>query len=148
MSNDSDILNYLEQGGKLTAPDNAPPRYRAELLRIMASFVDSELAGAAGFANAINQGPGITERIAASRIVLEKFDHGERVLKLMGEFGANVDRYEAVHPWDARISRDDDLGSRRRDGDMRLNTFSLPHHRLGRCGRHECIDGARHDHPA
>ena len=126
MSNDSDILNYLEQGGKLTAPDNAPPRYRAELLRIMASFVDSELAGAAGFANAINQGPGITERIAASRIVLEKFDHGERVLKLMGEFGANVDRYQSVHPWDARISRDDDLGSRRREGDMRLNTFHYP----------------------
>ncbi len=126
MSDENDILAYLEQGGKLTAPDNAPARYRAELLRMMASFVDSELAGAAGFADVINQGPGITERIAASRIVLEKFDHGERVLKIMGAFGANTTRYQTVHPWSARIARDDDLGTTRRDGDMRLNVLHYP----------------------
>lgn len=126
MPEDGDILDYLEKGGKLTAPDNAPPRYRAELMRMMASFIDSELAGAAGFADLINDGPGITERIAASRIVLEKFDHAERVLKIMGEFGANIERYETVHPWNARIERDADLGSKRRDGDMRLNVFHYP----------------------
>ncbi|GJL95130.1 MAG: ring-oxidation complex protein 1 in the phenylacetic acid catabolism pathway [Hyphococcus sp.] len=126
MSDENDIMGYLEKGGKLTAPDNAPPRYRAELLRIMASFVDSELAGAAGFADIINQGPGITERIAASRIVLEKFDHGERVLKIMGDFGANTSRYQSVHPWNARVKRSDDLGSKRREGDMRLNVLHYP----------------------
>lgn len=126
MPEEINISDYLEQGGKLTAPDNAPPRYRAELLRMMASFVDSELAGAAGFADVINEGPGITERIAASRIVLEKFDHAERVLKIMGEFGANIDRYQTVHPWNARIERGDNLGVRRREGDMRLNVFHYP----------------------
>ncbi len=126
MPDESDILSYLEKGGKLTAPDNAPPRYRAELLRIMASFVDSELAGAAGFADVINQGPGITERITASRIVLEKFDHGERVLAIMGEFGANIARYEMVHPWHARLDRSEDLGTKRREGDMRLNVLHYP----------------------
>ena len=73
-----DLEAYLEQGGRLTAPGNAPPRYRAELLRLMATFVDSELAGAAGFADTINQGPGIKERIAAARIVLEKTDNADK----------------------------------------------------------------------
>ncbi len=126
MPDENSIQDYLEKGGKLTAPDNTPPRYRAELLRIMASFVDSELAGAAGFADIINDGPGITERIAASRIVLEKFDHAERVLKIMGEFGANIDRYQNIHPWNSRVDRDQDLGGDRLDGDMRLNVFHHP----------------------
>ena len=83
------IEDYLEQGGKLSAPDNAPPRYRGELLRLMSSFVDSELAGSAGFAGAVNWAPGIKERIAASRITLEKADHAERVLDLMTDFGTD-----------------------------------------------------------
>lgn len=126
MSDENAILDYLAKGGKLTSPDNAPPRYRAELMRMMASFVDSEFAGAAGFADLINEGPGVKERIAAARIVLEKLDHGERVLAIMGEFGANIDRYQSVHPWNARIGRDEDLGATRRGGDMRLNVFHYP----------------------
>lgn len=126
MSDEGHILDYLVKGGKLTSPENAPPRYRAELMRMMASFVDSEFAGAAGFADLINEGPGIKERITASRIVMEKFDHGERVLAIMGEFGANIDRYQSVHPWNERIGRNEDLGSKRRGGDMRLNVFHYP----------------------
>jgi 1,2-phenylacetyl-CoA epoxidase catalytic subunit len=126
MSEDAGIFDYLARGGKLTSPENAPPRYRAELMRMMASFVDSEFAGAAGFADLINDGPGIRERIAASRIVMEKFDHGERVLAIMGEFGANIDRYQSVHPWNERIGRNENLGATRRGGDMRLNVFHYP----------------------
>lgn len=126
MSDSAKMQEYLARGGKLTSPENAPPRYRAELMRQMASFVDSELAGAAGFADCINFGPGIKERIAASRIVLEKHDHAERVLTLMGEFGANTDRYERVHPWHARAAREDDFAGARQDGDMRLNVFHYP----------------------
>ena len=126
MTNESNIPQYLAQGGKLSAPDNAPPRYRAELLRIMASFVDSELAGAAGFADVINDGPGIKQRITASRIVLEKMDHAERVLNLMGDFGANTQRYMNIHPWAARVERDAALGVERAINDMRLNVFSYP----------------------
>jgi len=126
VSDDPSLLEYLAQGGKFSSPENAPPRYRAELMRQMASFVDSELAGAAGFADIINLGPGISERIAASRIVLEKLDHAERVLKLMGEFGANIERYQNIHPWAARVGREEDLGARRQAGDMRLNVFHYP----------------------
>lgn len=38
---DMTIEDYLAQGGKLTSPGNVPARYRGELLRLMASFVDS-----------------------------------------------------------------------------------------------------------
>lgn len=126
MSAGSSIEDYLAQGGVIAAPDNMPARYRAELLRIMASFVDSELAGAAGFADLINDGPGITERIVASRIVLEKTAHAESVLKIMGSLGADIDRYSRVHPWTKRVDRCDDLGAERPGGDMRLNVFYYP----------------------
>lgn len=126
MTDEKDILDYLSRGGKFSAPGNAPARYRAELLRLMASFVDSEMAGAAGFADCVNWGPGVKEKIAASRIVLEKLDHAERVLRIMGDFGADAARYQNIHPWSSRISREEDIGSRRLGGDMRLNVFHYP----------------------
>jgi 1,2-phenylacetyl-CoA epoxidase catalytic subunit len=126
MAQDMSIERYLEQGGKLTNPTNVPPRYRAELLKMMATFVDSELAGAAGFADVINEGPGIKERIAAAKIVLEKTDNADKVLRLMGEFGANTDRYANHHPWTARLPRDAEPGTRRSDHDMRLSVLNYP----------------------
>ncbi len=123
---DMTLEDYLAQGGKLTSPSNVPPRYRGELLRLMATFVDSELAASAGFADAINDAPGIKSRIAAARIVLEKADHAERVLRIMAEFGANTDRYEGMHPWALRLDRDADIGATRQGGDMRLSVFHYP----------------------
>ena len=120
------LEDYLAQGGKLSAPHNVPPRYRGELLRLMATFVDSELAGSAGFAEVINDAPGIKERIAAARIVLEKTDHAERVLAVMGEFGADQGRYAVHHPWAARMERDAENGAMRRGSDMRLSVFHYP----------------------
>jgi ring-1,2-phenylacetyl-CoA epoxidase subunit PaaA len=118
--------SYLEQGGVLTSPGNVPARYRGELLRIMASFVDSELAGSAGFADVINAAPGIKERIAAARIVLEKADHAERVLKVMGEFGVDQARYATHHAWARRLPREAGLEDARSAGDMRLPVFHFP----------------------
>ncbi len=120
------IEEYLAQGGRLTSPGNVPPRYRGELLRMMASFVDSEMAASAGFADVINDAPGITSRISAARIVLEKADHAERVLKIMAEFGADVSRYVGTHPWAARLPREADIGAVRQGGDMRLAVFHYP----------------------
>ena len=126
MAQDTDIAAYLAEGGKLTSPANVPARYRAELMKLMATFVDSELAGAAGFADVINAGPGIKERIAAARIVLEKTDHADRVLRLMGEFGADTARCASHHPWTARLPRDAEVGAVRSDHDMRLAVFNYP----------------------
>lgn len=126
MSEHMAIESYLEQGGVLTSPANVPPRYRAELLKIMASFVDSELAGSAGFADTINTAPGIKERIAAARIVLEKADHAERVLKVMSEFGVDEGRYATHHPWAARLPREAPVSATRNAGDLRLPVFLFP----------------------
>ena len=120
------IEDYLAQGGQLTSPGNVPPRYRGELLRLMATFVDSELAASAGFADTINDAPGITARIAACRITLEKADHAERILDLMGDFGADEGRYAVHHPWADRLPRDASLGQARHGGDMRLAVFHYP----------------------
>lgn len=129
MTNDFDTMtlaDYLSQGGKLTSPENVPPRYRGELLRLMSSFVDSQLAASAGFANAINWAPGIKARIAASRITLEKADHAERVLDLMEGFGTDAALYERAHDWSAREARGSTLEARRHGGDMRLSVFHYP----------------------
>lgn len=126
MSDTMNIEDYLAQGGVLTALGNVPARYRGELMRLMSSFVDSELAASAGFASSINFAPGIKERIAASRITLEKADHAERVLAVMGDFGTDTRRYQSQHDWAARVERDTDLGAARRDGDMRLSVFHYP----------------------
>jgi len=126
---DEDVMplaDYLEQGGKLTSPDNVPARYRGELLRLMSSFVDSELAGSAGFADAINWAPGLKERIAASRITLEKVDHAERVLDLMSDFGTDKALYNKAHSWAARLPRDSHVDPKRQGGDMRLSVFHYP----------------------
>lgn len=126
MSDTMPIEDYLARGGVLSSPDNAPPRYRGELLRLMASFVDSELAGSAGFAGIINDAPGISERITAARIVMEKADHARHVLKVMGSFGADTARYAVHHPWAGRLPRDADIGAERRGADMRLSVLHYP----------------------
>lgn len=128
MSDTMNIEDYLAQGGVLTSPGNVPPRYRGELLRLMATFVDSELAGSAGFADTINDAPGIKQRIAAARIVLEKTDHAERVLNVMGTFGVDTARYAVHHPWASRVERNADLGAKRHGSDMRLSVFYYPLH--------------------
>jgi 1,2-phenylacetyl-CoA epoxidase catalytic subunit len=126
MKEDVELVDYLAGGGKLSSPVNANARYRGEIMRLMAVFIDSEMAGASGFADTITKAPGLRERMLAARIVLEKFAHAERVLRIMEEFGANTQRYVKHHPWANRLDRNVDLGTKRIDGDMRLNVFHYP----------------------
>ncbi|MDE2577216.1 MAG: phenylacetate-CoA oxygenase subunit PaaI [Hyphomicrobiales bacterium] len=126
MSDSMTLEDYLAQGGQLTSPGNVPPRYRGELMRIMASFVDSELAGSAGFAGVINDSPGVKQRIAAARIVLEKADHAARVLRIMSEFGVDAEYYAVHHPWAKRLPRDASVDAAREATDMRLPVFHFP----------------------
>lgn len=126
MNDEMGLVDYVAGGGKLTSPANANARYRGEIMRLVAVFVDSEMAGASGFADSINLAPGLKDRMVAARMVLEKFGHAERVLRIMEEFGANTSRYVEQHPWDNRLDRNTDLGTKRIDGDMRLNVFHYP----------------------
>ncbi|WP_262027358.1 Phenylacetic acid catabolic protein [Microvirga sp. Mcv34] len=126
MVDEEDLVTFIAGGGRLSAPGNVTPRYRGELMRLMAIFIDSEMAGASGFADCINLAPGLKERIIATRIVFDKFNHARQVLGLMEQFGANTAQYVGAHPWASRLDRSVDLGTRRMDGDMRLNVFHYP----------------------
>jgi 1,2-phenylacetyl-CoA epoxidase catalytic subunit len=126
MQDEESLLSYLAAGGKLSSPGNATPRYRGEIMRFMAVFVDSEMAGASGFADCINLAPSLRERIVAARIVLEKFGHAEQVLRLMEQFGAQTTLYVSAHQWAARLDRNAEPGEQRGARDMRLGVFYYP----------------------
>ena len=125
-TDDAALISRIANGERLGAEDELPAGYRAELMRLMVVFVDSEMAGAAGFADLINLAPGIKERCIAARIVAEKFSHAEEVLALLVRFGVIPSLYIRSHPWSARLDRGLDLENRRVGGDKRLNVFHYP----------------------
>jgi 1,2-phenylacetyl-CoA epoxidase catalytic subunit len=126
LNDEAKLVAHIAAGGRIGAADEVSPGYRAELMRLMAVFVDSELAGAAGFADIVNRAPGLRERATTARIVSEKFAHAEAVLGLMARFGVNPALYVRSHAWAARLDRSLDLGARRAGGDKRLNVFHYP----------------------
>jgi len=123
---DTDLIAHIANGGRIAAAEDMTPAYRGEVMRLLVVFVDSELAGAAGFADFINRAPGLRERKTAAQIVSEKFGHAETALALLRNFGVNPMLYVRSHPWTARLDRDIDLGNRRLGGDKRLNVFHYP----------------------
>ncbi len=125
-TDEAELVARIEAGHRLGAEEELPAGYRGELMRLMVVFVDSELAGAAGFVDHINAAPGLRERKTAARIVAEKFAHAETVLELLKRFGVNPSLYVRSHPWAARLDRSLDLGNRRIGGDKRLNVFHYP----------------------
>lgn len=126
LTTDEALIAHLARGGRIADRDDVSRGYRAELMRLMTTVVDSELAGAAGLADYINRAPGLKERRNAARIVSEKFGHAETVLALMAPFGVNPALYVREHSWTARLDRNLDLGNRRVGGDRRLNVFHYP----------------------
>ena len=126
LTTDEALIAHVARGGMIAGKDEVSRGYRGELMRLMATLVDSELAGAAGLAEYINRAPGLKERRIAARIVSEKFGHAETVLALMEPFGVNPALYVREHSWTARLDRDLDLGNRRVGGDRRLNVFHYP----------------------
>ncbi|MBB4267022.1 Phenylacetic acid catabolic protein [Roseospira visakhapatnamensis] len=123
---DDTVIDRVSRGEILESPVEVSPGYRAELMRVLAVFVDSELAGTAGLVPFINSAPGLRERVTAARIVAEKFDHAQQVLDIMAPFGVNPTLYVRAHCWASRLDRDLDLGNRRIGGDKRLNVFHAP----------------------
>lgn len=123
---DRALAARIAAGGRIAGPDQVTPGYRGELMRQMVVLVDSELAGAAGFADQINTAPTLADRVAAARIVSEKFTHAGTVLALLEPFGVDPDLYVAEHAWAARVDRSADLDTRRMGSDKRLNIFHYP----------------------
>lgn len=125
-SHDKSLIDRIAAGERVSSPEEVTPAYRAELMRLIVVFVDSELAGAAGFAEQINAAPGMKERAVAARMVAEKFAHAEKALDLLAPFGISPEVYVRSHAWNARLNRALDLGTRRVGGDKRLNVFHYP----------------------
>ncbi len=123
---DKTLIARISTGDKIQRGEELPSGYRSELMRLMVVFVDSQLAGAAGFADMINHGPGLRERRTAAQIVADRFDHAEKVLELLKDFNVEPRLYVASHSWAARLDRYVDLGTRRIGGDKRLNVFHYP----------------------
>jgi 1,2-phenylacetyl-CoA epoxidase catalytic subunit len=123
---DSEVIEHVANGGTFGAEDTLSPGYRGELMRLLAVFVDSELAGAAGFVPFINSAPGLKQRSIAARIVSEKYRHADQGLALMEPFGVNAELYVRSHCWWSRLDRSLDLGARRAGSDKRLNVFHYP----------------------
>jgi 1,2-phenylacetyl-CoA epoxidase catalytic subunit len=120
------LIDRISNGEKVLQGEALPTSYRNELMRLMVVFVDSELAGASGFATQINSAPGVKERILASQIVSEKFSSADAILTLLKDFGVEPQLYVSSHAWSSRVARDVDLGQRRIGGDKRLNVFHYP----------------------
>ncbi len=123
---DKKLIERIANGEAIQRGEELSPAYRSELMRLMVVFVDSELAGAAGFADMINRGPGLRERQVAAQIVADKFHHADQVLELLKDFDVEPRLYVASHPWASRLDRFLDLGNRRIGGDKRLNVFHYP----------------------
>lgn len=126
VTTDADLTARIARGETLAGPDEVSAGYKAELMRVLAIFVDSELAGTAGLVPFINSAPGLRERATAARIVAEKFDHAQTVLEIMEPFGINPTLYVRAHCWASRLDREADPGNRRVGGDKRLNVFHAP----------------------
>lgn len=126
LTQDRELIDRIAAGARITAGEALTPSYRSELMRLMVVFVDSELAGAAGFCPFINRGPGLRERVAAAHVVAEKYGHAGEVLDLLRPFGVDPLLYVRSHAWDSRLDRNVDLGTRRIGGDKRLNVFHYP----------------------
>ncbi len=126
LTQDRELADRIAAGARFAAGETLTPSYRSELMRLMVVFVDSELAGAAGFCPFINRGPGLGERIVAARMVAEKYAHAGKVLDLLRPFGVDTLLYVRSHAWDSRLNRNVDLGTRRVGGDKRLNVFHYP----------------------
>lgn len=124
--NDRALTERIKAGETIARPDDVTPGYRTELMRLMVVLVDSELAGAAGFADLVNAGPTPQDRVAAARMVSEKYAHAQKVLALLEPFGVKPDLYLAEHAWAGRVDRSAHLGTRRVGGDKRLNVFHYP----------------------
>jgi ring-1,2-phenylacetyl-CoA epoxidase subunit PaaA len=123
---EQDLLKRTGAGRAVTAPSQMSPAYRGEVTRLMTIFVDTELAWAAGYADYINEAPGIRERVVAAQVVREKLGHAEAILALLEPFYVRPGLYVRSHAWSARLDRNVDLGNRRIGDDKRLNVLHCP----------------------
>lgn len=123
---DIKLLKQIEAGGSITTLSASSKTYRKLVTSILFQFADSQLAGASGFADSINIGPTLQDRVELSGAVHEKLVTARRVYDLLEELGINLDRYFSSHSWESRAGRFAYLGFKRASADKRLNALMYP----------------------
>lgn len=126
MPNDMSPKDASDKQDMYLSPLDFPQRARDEMSKLMIRLTDSELAAAAAFAEVINDGPGIRERISAARIVMEKTRNAEKLMAVLAQFRPLPLRYTTAHSWTEWLDRDAGLDARRPDHDMRLIALHYP----------------------
>lgn len=119
-------LTYGLDAPVFAAADASEP-YREAVLKVLSIFVDSQLAAAANFNDAMQSCPSMHDRVTAARVVLEKTANAEKFIPVMHEFGAATDKYLVHHPWAARCDRIKPLDTAMiKKRDMRNPVFDFP----------------------
>lgn len=123
---DYQLMQAVNAGERITALPVQSRKYTELITGILFQFADSQMAGAAGYAKFINRGPTIVDRIHLAKIAAEKMSLARDTYLLLRELGLNLDKYFAIHCWDARIERNVALGFSRASSDKRLNALMYP----------------------
>jgi 1,2-phenylacetyl-CoA epoxidase catalytic subunit len=123
---DARLLSKIAAGGVIADWQETGGRFKELATSIILQFADSQMAGAAGFADFINQGTSINDRLQISKMVAEKMSMAKLAYDLLAGLNFNSDRYIANHSFQARVLRDTFFGFSRSSADKRLNALLYP----------------------
>lgn len=123
---DNRLVESIAGGALIENWQETTGRFRELATGIILQFADSEMAGAAGFANFINKSPSIDDRINISRMVTEKMSMAKDAYGVLDGLNFNAARYVNGHCFDSRVLRDSFLGFTRSSADKRLNALLYP----------------------
>lgn len=123
---DSKLVERIADGALIESWQETGGRFRELATGIILQFADSEMAGAAGFADFIKRSPTIDDRINISRMVTEKMTMAREAYALLEGLNFNSARYVNGHCFDSRVLRDSFLGFSRSSADKRVNALLYP----------------------
>lgn len=114
------------EAARKPAIDPEMQKFREIVTRILFELADSQLAGSAGYANLINIGPTLGDRVDLAMIVAEKGKIASDAYAVLQTFGLNTEQYFANNCWEGKIGRNTELGFKRASSDKRLNALLYP----------------------
>lgn len=123
---DRALLSTIIEGKSVLNLQDSSSKYKELVIGILLQYADSEMAGGAGFAEALSLAPSLAEKTALAKIAYEKLALADKTYQLAGQTGINIDKYIASHCWDARLGRSASLGYKRISADKRLNALHFP----------------------
>lgn len=123
---DRRLLQQIGSGSAVSNLQSSSKKYRELATGILLQYADSEMSGAAGYAQVLPCAPGLKERVALARIMHEKLSLAQRTYDLAAQTGISIDKYVSSHCWESRLQRKVALGYRRGAADKRVNALMYP----------------------